>query len=563
MNASRCRTAVIALLGLIASAWLVPPASARSGRSAAHDFAPGTLASYVSLRFSSAVPQSVIHRLLAAEGFSQRDLDLVAAPGSPLTPHAAGPAAAIRARLIGRDVLACPPSDPTECELDTQSEPHIAANPTSPANLIGVFQDGRYPDGGAVDIGWSTSFDKGKTWKFRGDAPGLTVGGPPGPQEAGAPFERASDPVVVFDRKHDVAMLQGVAVSVRGCAIYCDSAVTVNISHNDGRTFGGPVIVHEDVSDPEQAPIYFNDKNWIAVDNHPSSPHYGRAYSAWDQPTCEETTCSATFQPVMVSYSDDGGASWSPMIQATHQQPAESHAEVGVQPLVLANGDVVIVFADVQAGVYTYYGQIEAIRSTDGGQTWSDPVVIDATDPAPEESNALRAPNVPSAAVDRSDGRIYVAWQDQRFGSGRNDIVLSSSPDGGQTWTPVVNATPGELDLDHFTPAIAAAGGTVHMTYRAHAPVSVEADPSVDAVYRALEGGLTTVGPVFLAKPSDTTVSAFTTVAAATLHFLGDYAGIAVSRRTAHPIWCQAQNFKHQDPNDTNTHQRAASAGVR
>jgi len=44
-----------------------------------HDFDPGTLAAYQSLRFSSAVPSAVIRRLLAGEGFSQRDVDLTTA----------------------------------------------------------------------------------------------------------------------------------------------------------------------------------------------------------------------------------------------------------------------------------------------------------------------------------------------------------------------------------------------------------------------------------------------------------------------------------------------------
>jgi hypothetical protein len=138
-----------------------------------------------------------------------------------------------------------------------------------------------------------------------------------------------------------------------------------------------------------------------------------------------------------------------------------------------------------------------------------------------------------------------------------------SSTDEGKTWSAPINATPGEADLDHFTPAIAAVRGTVHLTYQTHAPTHVNADPLVNAVYRAIRRGKTVGVPLLLGPPTDVSVSAVTTVGGRVpLKFLGDYAGIAASALSAHPIWCRAGKFSEEKTNPTNTHQRSYSAQI-
>jgi hypothetical protein len=507
------------------------------------------------------VPPNVIRQVLAGEGVSQPDLDLVTSSAATV----AGPSIAVaqpsisNVQQVSQDRLACPTSDPTPCELDTEAEPHIAVNPDAPGNLVAVFQQGRYKNGGAVDTGWATSFDGGKTWPYEGSLPGLTVGVSPrqtaGP---GVPFARASDPVVAFDRRHKNVLANDVAVSDAGCVVFCESAVTVNISNNQGQTFGPPIVLQDDISDPNKT-LVFNDKNWIAMDNTRTSPCYGRTYVVWDQVRCADVNCAVTSQPVVLRYSDDGGKTCSGMIQATAEEPGPAHSEIGVQPITLPNGHVVIVYGDVQAGAFTFLGSYQAIRSTDGGRTWSKPGLVTAANPFLEESAGLRGPNLPMATLDGNT--IYVAFQDQRFGSGRNDIVLTSSTDEGKTWSLVVNATPAEPGLDHFTPAIAAVGGKVHLTYRTRRPGNVNALPLVDAVYRRLQGGVTTSGPAVLAT-SDANVAAFTSVAGVVLKFFSDYAGVAASSTSANPIWDQAQAFAGAQANPTNTHQRSFSARI-
>src|SRR5207302_85727 len=142
----------------------VVPSSAGAPR-ALHDFDPFTLAAYIDFRFSSAVPLPFIRTVLAADRFSARDLALVSS----------------------------------------------------------------WIRGGAVDTGWSASFDGGRAWRVRGPAPGLTVQvSHASTKGRGAPFARASDPVVAFDRKHHRVFLESIGVADPGCAVFCDSAITIN-----------------------------------------------------------------------------------------------------------------------------------------------------------------------------------------------------------------------------------------------------------------------------------------------------------------------------------------------
>ena len=93
--------------------------------------------------------------------------------------------------------------------------------------------------------------------------------------------------------------------------------------------------------------------------------------------------------------------------------------------------------------------------SKDGGQTFTAPQLVMDMQSLPVPG--LRTGDtVPSFAV-AADGTLYAAWQDIRFSNGkRDDVLVTSSRDEGQTWsTPVkANDTPAGAQ-DAFTPAIA------------------------------------------------------------------------------------------------------------
>src|SRR5439155_3903668 len=116
-------------------------------------------------------------------------------------------------------------------------------------------------------------------------------------------------------------------------------------------------------------------------------------------------------------------------------------------------------------------------KATDASDTWSSPQIIapllsvgvadpNNVDPRTNQPPApLRTGDIlPMPAIDPQTGDLYVVWQDARF-SGHDEIVISTSGDGGATWTePKRVSTP--TGQPAFTAAVAVSStGTVGVTY--------------------------------------------------------------------------------------------------
>ncbi len=305
----------------------------------------------------------------------------------------------------------------------TEVEPHVLSNGTT---MVAAFQVGRIAPGGATDIGWATSTDGGTTWTH-GSLPGLTKG------EGTGPYDAASDPAVAYDAKHGVWMIASLPLSsnVRVPAVVVSRSA-------DGLTWGNPVSV-----DPASVS---SDKNWIACDSWPNSPHYGNCYIEWDDPINNGE--------ILMSTSSDGGLTWG-VATAT----ASSAAGIGGQPLVQPNGTVVVpIETDVMA----------AFASNDGGASWTAPLTITAIQ-FHAEGGGIRSGPLPSAAVDGA-GTVWVVWEDCRFRTkcATNDLVYSTSTDG-VTWSAVTRIPIDDVSstVDHFIPGIgidpATSGAAAHV----------------------------------------------------------------------------------------------------
>lgn len=383
---------------------------------------------------------------------------------------------------VGKNIQTSSDAFPNAQSPGTEVEPMIAVNPVNAKDIVEVFQEGRYFDGGSVDDGYATSTDGGMTWTSN-PMPGVT-------KAVGGKFDRASDPSMAFDASGNAYMASLVLISSTGVG------VTVNKSTDGGITWGSPVIAYENDAG-------FTDKSWIAIDDGASSPHKGTIYITWDN--------FNNFEQVELTRSTDGGSTWS--------TAAIPHAfGAGAQALVQPNGNVTVTYEGVFSGSY------QAVTSTDGGNTWGTPVTVGPIDGSTEPN--LRSPTLPYATVDPTTGTLYVSWQSEHFNSAHNDIVISSSTDGGKTWSAEtrVNTDPTSDGVDHFTPAIVAAQGGVAAIYDVQ-----KASPSPSGnilVYysQSANGGKTWSAPVRVSSQASNTANMVVTNQGP---MLGDYQGIA------------------------------------
>ncbi|GAA2436926.1 sialidase family protein [Actinomadura vinacea] len=273
----------------------------------------------------------------------------------------------------------------------------------------------------------------------------------------------------------------------------------------------------------------------------------GRVYAVVPRIT-EPTADDEPFRGVTVlARSSDGGRRWS--VSEIHD-PGPDRLTTAHQIQVLPDGTLVDVFTHVDMTGGGQRVTLAAIRSTDQGRTWSRPVTVapvhlaNVTDPQDAGrpvayGSALTA----DVAVDPVTGRLWVVWQDGRFGGETSAIALAGSADGGRTWTaPIkVNATPERIPAPNqqaFTASVEPAGrGAVVVAYsdfrHNDAAASLMTDrwlvrcrPTAAACSQRRETRLT-------ASSFDMTRATLLTDVGPPGYFLGDYNGLAITGDTA------------------------------
>lgn len=408
---------------------------------------------------------------------------------------------------VSQDILS---PDGSVAEQETETEPFFAIDPENPRHLLGVYQEDRFVDEGCRNLTAAASFDGGVTWQ-ESLLPNLTVA-------AGGPYERTSDPWIAFGPGG-----RAYFVSLGFNETSPQNGVYLSSSDDSGLTWSDPVSVHSGTQT-------FDDKESVVVDTRDDSPYKGRVYVGWD-------SISGNGQPEFITSSDDGGRSFQPAVALTNQG-----ANLGIVPLVGPGG---IVHA-VWLSYVSFLGDrpfMMASHSTDGGRTWSPPATIYSLS-SPGVDGSRTGAGLPSAAVDGRNGNVYVVWEDDHFTPGTDQIVLSRSTDGGQTWSEPIRVSDGPGNAPGFTPAVAVTPeGWVGVSY-----YSLRNNPShvlVDEYLAVSKNG----GQRF-AKSLRLTASSWDLRFAATSRgfFLGDYQGLVTSSKTFYPLWVSTFSASRLDP---------------
>jgi hypothetical protein len=297
------------------------------------------------------------------------------------------------------------------------------------STVVATYQVGRFIDGGALAIGFSTSRNGAQTWRS-GLLPSLSRAAKPAGNA-----EFVADPSVAFDAKHRYWLIASLA------AFPASDAIVVSRSR-DGLSWQAPISAVRSEG---------LDKSWIACDNWAGSPHRGNCYL---------TFLDLAMDAIAMRTSQDGGKTWSHSVAVAYGTASQQSIN-GAQPLVRPNGTVLVAFTAL-AG-YTAIGGhgIAVARSTDGGATFGVQQNVGSIEEQGLFIYGMRAPQFPSGDVD-AGGTVYVTWHDcPDYECSGNEVLFSRSSDGVKWTEPQALPVSSErLSDDAILPALAVAPGT-------------------------------------------------------------------------------------------------------
>ena len=168
-------------------------------------------------------------------------------------------------------------------------------------------------------------------------------------------------------------------------------------------TWGPPTFIN-----PTTSPAILNDKEWIAADSHPSSPFRDRVYVSWTRFIFSPADGGTYVQsPIFFAFSTDGGETFSDPVSIV----GNVHFDQGSRPVVGDDGTV-YVFFEGSTRLATF-SSTYMVKSTDGGISWSKPVAIaPLVDIIPPANAVFRVNSFPAAAIGPT-GDLYVAWSSE------------------------------------------------------------------------------------------------------------------------------------------------------
>jgi hypothetical protein len=454
--------------------------------------------------------------------------------------------------------------------VNSEVEPWVGdnSNPSAladPDALIGTWQQDRFSSGGASGLLVAYSPDGGATWTVPplADQPAITNCQDPDGSGANSDWERATDPWSDIAPNGDMWFMSLSFNDTRDLR----NAMLVSKSEDGGAHWTEPVSLIDDAN-----PHVFNDKNSLTADPNDSD----LVYAIWDRLVFpNERTQGSAFEhafafkgPTYFSRTengtDDDGGDWETRkILDLGQNDQTIGNQIAVLPRTGSETESTLI--NVFDWIHNDNKQgragekISAMWSTDSGETWSDPVVIDPiSGAAPRDRDPDGAPcpealghkfdpyvcrlrtadGIADIAVDMDTGTAYVVWQDGGP-NGKVRIQLAKSTDHGQTWSQlgVVNTV---LQTDAHTPSVEVDDeGNVAVTYYDFRFNDVDSTDGLETAHwirRSTNGGASFGSDEMLGTTFDTRKAPY-----ALGYFLGDYDGLGSVGTAFKPFWTSTQ----------------------
>jgi hypothetical protein len=290
-----------------------------------------------------------------------------------------------------------------------ESESHVASDPSG-AHVVAAWISiwPAFPS----RIGYALSHDGGSTWTAPVDI--IAAGG-----------RAMSDPVVAMDSAGR-AFLVWISFVLGPTGQPSDMHLEIASTAPAGDTFGTPV----DVTGSRPG----LDKPWMVVDGD------DRVVAAW-----------TNFIDYTLEWgrSDDHGATFTtgPLAAASAHFTTLCSEQVPGAPVYAAYADLDTAFDRLDILVQS---------STDGGATWSAPVIASSGEGA--------LPPTPTCAVQAQD--VWIAYPRGMYAISYDAVRLVHSSDGGSTWGPPVTVNDDGSGQPIYLPQLAMSGsGRVEVSY--------------------------------------------------------------------------------------------------
>jgi hypothetical protein len=480
-----------------------------------------------------------------------------------------------------------------------QNETWVSVNPGNPRQLLVGYNDYRRADG---TCGLSYSLDGGRRWADatmpNGFVRGTAFGGTPREY-----FQASGDPGIDWDSRGNA--YYACLMFKRGAAVSPDEDASNGIyvfrsTGTAGRSWNftaRPVVEHNDVAG---AGNHLEDKPFMAVDRFRTSRFRDRVYVTWTRFAADGTAY------IFASTSADYGETFSAPVLVSADSALCTEAlglptprgrcntNQFSHPVVAADGTLYVAFAN-----YNSLGtgndnrfQMLLARSTNGGASFEAPVKVGDFHELPDcdtyqgagknpfrscvvekgtsTNSIFRAANYPMAAVDpRNPRRVVVTYASYinrnsnesrgctpagvtpaltglytgvKNGGCNNDILISTSTDGGRTFTgsttnvrnmPVVSDARGQRTTDqYFQGAVFSPTGNLVVVY-------YDRQYGNDQFTGYSDVTLTTSRGFAHRRVTSSSMPPATQFNG---QFFGDYIMVAASARTAHPVWVDTRD---------------------
>jgi hypothetical protein len=322
-----------------------------------------------------------------------------------------------------------------------QNETAVAYNVTEPRIAVAAAND--YVSGGVVVMRTS---DSGRTWASTRISPQFRGTGD---------FCTGGDPGVAYSRRDNAFYVSQLcffrALPFSEVQVYksVDGGATWTPGRQASRAASNFDYVNRTVD-----PSIFNDKELIAVDNTPSSPHYGRIYVTYTKFHIQPDGFS-DYCPIQLSYTDSIPTANPALTTWSHTavQPDNpggdgtgSSANQFSDPVVERNGTLDVGFVSEDCND-SYDPHLLFQKSADGGQTFLPSAVqidkagqyADFLDAGLDDTlppTHFRAPNTPSLAYSPQTGKLLFVYQNNvNRPTSQADISYQTSTDGGLHWS--------------------------------------------------------------------------------------------------------------------------------